>query len=543
MCDAGKVSTSLADESVDEPGRAFKKEPAGSGGRWEKGSRFQETPQLDAGEERSVLHRTMRGGASFFLANMLKRGSGFIFVVIASRLLGPTGFGLLTLGLSVSQLVIRFALFGLTNTAQRFLAGDFSDEQRRMLQAVLAVGGASSVVFTVATFVITPWIAYTFFGEPRLLIPLRVLTLSIGLGSTFFVLRAVLQAQEALRSIIWSDAVLGAGKAVLVGVALLIFGYTPVTAAGGVVAAYAASVVVVARLLYARFDARWAWPQVSRRALVRVVRFSGPMIFVGLGYFVAEQADRLMLGIFGAPSDVGRYTVASTLTLMLVVLMASLGSIFMPIASSAYRKRDMGTIYTSYRFVGRLAGGVSTLALLTFVALGTSLLGIFGGEYAATETYHALLILCVLQVVANGLGPTDYFLQMTDSHRAEAVNAVLFVVLNVILNAVLIPAYGLVGAALATAVSGLLRNVLQVVEIVWWYDFWPFTLWDGMRLAFALGGGGVAWAFGPGTVGGGIAAAGWAVGFLGLTWWRTPDAERILLQRMVRRVWPTTKAR
>jgi Na+-driven multidrug efflux pump len=46
-------------------------------------------------------------------------------------------------------------------------------------------------------------------------------------------------------------------------------------------------------------------------------------------------------------------------------------------------------------------------------------------------------------------------------------------VANVTLNYVLITEYGVIGTAVATLLSGLLRNAIQVCEIAYWYDITP----------------------------------------------------------------------
>jgi O-antigen/teichoic acid export membrane protein len=68
------------------------------------------------------------GGAGFFTANVINRGFGFAFVVVASRLLGSTEFGILALGLSVMGVVRKVAAFGLPQTIQRFMSGGRGSE-------------------------------------------------------------------------------------------------------------------------------------------------------------------------------------------------------------------------------------------------------------------------------------------------------------------------------------------------------------------------------------------------------------------------------
>ncbi len=86
-----------------------------------------------------------------------------------------------------------------------------------------------------------------------------------------------------------------------------------------------------------------------------------------------------------------------------------------------------------------------------------------------------LLILSALYFIGTWVGPTGALLQMTYGHRVELLNTILFVVANIGLNYILIQYYGILGAAIATFASGLLRNALQVGEIAYWHGFSPFV--------------------------------------------------------------------
>ena len=90
-------------------------------------------------------------------------------------------------------------------------------------------------------------------------------------------------------------------------------------------------------------------------------------------------------------------------------------------------------------------------------------------------TYRVLVVLSGLYFVAAWVGPTGALLQMSDGHRVELVNTIVFIVANVTLNYVLIAAYGVMGAAVATLLSGPLRNAIQVCEIAYRHDITPFT--------------------------------------------------------------------
>jgi O-antigen/teichoic acid export membrane protein len=209
-------------------------------------------------------------------------------------------------------------------------------------------------------------------------------------------------------------------------------------------------------------------------------------VVVGFSYFLAQQADRLMLGWLADTVKVGIYTTTSTLAMVMSALHGALVSIFMPIASEAYREGSKERMSDAYVFISRWMGVVNGLALLAFAGGGLWILHIFGPEYATDTTYLVLVILSTLYFVGTWVGPTGALLQMSDGHRIEFINTIIFVVTNIGLNYVLIIEYGVIGAALATLGSGVLRNAIQLIEIGVWYGVTPIRGRNIVDLAATL---------------------------------------------------------
>jgi O-antigen/teichoic acid export membrane protein len=174
--------------------------------------------------------------------------------------------------------------------------------------------------------------------------------------------------------------------------------------------------------------------------------------------------------------------------MVMSTLHGALVSIFMPIASQAYRNDRKEEMRKAYLFVSKWVGAVNGVAFLALAGGGVWILEIFGPEYANTTTYHVLLVLSALYFVGTWVGPTGALLQMTDGHRVELFNTSIFVVANIGLNYILIQYYGILGAAVATFGSGVLRNALQVGEIAYWHRFSPFVQKNVAILGFTITG-------------------------------------------------------
>ncbi len=109
----------------------------------------------------------------------------------------------------------------------------------------------------------------------------------------------------------------------------------------------------------------------------------------------------------------------------------------------------------------RAATLVAAPAILTFLLFPGPILGIFGPRFRAATP--VLMILTGAQMTDVLCGPVGMLLIMTGHERISARIVGIAMVLNVVLNTALIPTFGPVGAAIATAASIIFRNVGMVV--------------------------------------------------------------------------------
>ena len=87
----------------------------------------------------------------------------------------------------------------------------------------------------------------------------------------------------------------------------------------------------------------------------------------------------------------------------------------------------------------------------------------FGKEYLSGQ--KSLLILMIGQFFSSMAGSVGYILQMTGRQSIFQNIILISTFINIILNFILIPRYGLIGAAFASMVSIILWNLLSIIYI------------------------------------------------------------------------------
>jgi O-antigen/teichoic acid export membrane protein len=170
-----------------------------------------------------------------------------------------------------------------------------------------------------------------------------------------------------------------------------------------------------------------------------------------------------MLGYFRAPAEVGIYAISWRLSLIVSIPLAAFGNIFSPMAAEYVGRDDNHSLQSLLQTVNRWVLAVS-LPLAVILALFTAeILSIFGKEFRGGTFVLQLLVLG--QLVNAASGPCGNVLTMKGWTWLNLINSLILATFNCILNLMMIPTHGLLGAALATAFSLGLVNIMRCVEV------------------------------------------------------------------------------
>jgi len=177
-----------------------------------------------------------------------------------------------------------------------------------------------------------------------------------------------------------------------------------------------------------------------------------PIFLVESFFFLLTNADVLMVGFFMQPDDVAVYfATVKTLALVHFVYFAVKAGVAQRYAAYTHGQPEKLAAFAretvAWTFWPSLA--MAVLVLL----LGELMLALFGPEFVAG--YPLLFLLCIGVVARSAVGPCESLLTMTGNQNVCAFVYALTLALNIVLSIVLIPLFGLWGAAIATAVSML----------------------------------------------------------------------------------------
>lgn len=180
----------------------------------------------------------------------------------------------------------------------------------------------------------------------------------------------------------------------------------------------------------------------------------------------------LVLGVFATTSAVGVFNAAARTAALAALVLYAFNGILSPMISSLYARGKLEELGRLYQDVSRWVFTGGFAVFLVTVVLGRDLMAVFGQEFVAG--WAVLVILAGGELFNSAVGPTQRVLSMTRHQKVLMFATAGSAAICVGANLALVPAYGILGAAVATALATALANVVTVRYVRRLLGVWPF---------------------------------------------------------------------
>ena len=425
----------------------------------------------DSTTRRSSLATIVRGGSLYTVGKVVSDVGEFILHLLVSRWLGAGLYGLFAYGKTLAFTALLLTNLGSDKSIVRYLPQYEDDPDRRRFLLALAwltsIGGG--LVVAGGLFVLAPTVNALTLDDPRFVGVLRLFAVVLFFDTAANLLYATFRALEIIEYEVLSKRLFKPVMRVFcVGGALIggasVFGVVAAMLVAGVLTLGLAAFLFLTRT---EIRPQLRSPAATRKTVRSYYNYSLPLTAKEAGTVMQGRLDVLLVGVFLSATAVGVYNVAVLLAGVLYVPLLAANQLFAPVASRLYSRGNRVDLVTIY---GAVTRWILTISLLLAVLIGVfrvELLGLFGPEF--TGGAIVLLVVLVGQLCNAATGPSGYLLMMTDHQYVVMVNEWVFGVLNLILTVVFIQAFGLVGAAIASAGVLAVRNVTKLAE-VWYFE-------------------------------------------------------------------------
>ena len=405
---------------------------------------------------------------ALFAAQSVAVMAGLVSTAFLARTLEPAAYGILGFGTAVISYFGLLTVLGTDFYAMREIARD-PDRARPLVAQIL---GLRLVLVALASILFL--LVLSRIDQPELVKTVMVVQ-GAGLFVTALTLDFIFQGLQRMRVIAFRQA----GAAVLVLIAVVVLVRSPddiVLAAGIPVAMIAVTVIWLAILTHRRivplgidFDPA-AWRPILRASL--------PIVIAGVMGTIFLNIDIVMLGFLADPHDVGLYVGVSRIFVIALMMGGLIGSAFSPALAAAWPKRDeMRTRYRNFMAAVMFVG--APVAALGIAFPGDIIAIVFGSKFVAAQ--GALIVLMIAVIFGHGCIASASALINWNDQTAQMIVYMAGAALNVVLNLVLIPRYGIDGAAMATLAAQLLILAGLMGRV--WFKFHQIAISAGLSLA------------------------------------------------------------
>jgi O-antigen/teichoic acid export membrane protein len=402
---------------------------------------------------------------SSMIVKMTGMFAAFLISVILGRTIGPEGLGIINLSTKIVAFVLIFIMLGMDTVVRKEVAIAFERKDWQHVgntiftstRIILPIAIGISIVL----IMMASWLSENAFKEPKLYLPLlafSVLLIPQAISRIFesglIGYRKIWQSNLLNETLSLIVVALGLGVMFILNVkitipfVLLLYGIGRIT-------------VLISVLVYWYLIFQFRGKRIKKTK--SMLRVGLPLLIVSSTALIASSADTVMLGLLSNSREIGFYSVAAKLgTLTSFFHLISISSLTPKIAS-LFHENKLKELETMVQQVTKGLGAIGVLSVLIYFFLGNQILSLWGTEFK--EAYWILIIIAFGQLVNLGTGATGMILQMTNNERALGYLTLSTAILNVSLNYVLVPLYGGLGASIATAMTLILQNVIQIILV------------------------------------------------------------------------------
>lgn len=408
-----------------------------------------------------------RGSIISIVIRIAALGLGFVQAVLTARLLGPEGYGIVAVALSVATILATFATLGFGQLAVREVAR-YSTQQdwpslRGFLRfsAIVVMSGSVVVAAVLAVFVLgTELVADQYklaVGIASLLIfPLAMLAHMRGVLQGFGRVCAAQFPGDLLRPI------------VLVGCLGFLFLYRkPVTPTDYIIIYLSSAFIAFIFskiILYYTVNTVAIDKSHKRINEPRVwLRSAAPFFFIFAIGVIGTEANTLLLGFLAGPAEAGLFQPVARLTPIMIIVNEALAMPLAPRLAALWEQRNLKSIRNLYRIATPFGTLGTVMIVVALVGFSPSIFSAFGRDFLVNT--HLLLWIGLAQIVSAGTGAAAQLLAMAGAMRLRMLAQIFTLVVQLGLGALLIGPFGAEGAAMA----------LVGAILVWGFAHWLFV--------------------------------------------------------------------
>lgn len=433
--------------------------------------------------EKSLTTIIAGAGVIFFgmiIANLL----GLLNQALLGRFLGPEKYGLFNLGFSIILIFSTFAIFGLGAALSQFIPAkikkDRKDKVNDAIRFSFRFNFIMGIFLSIILFLLSNIIANKVFHNNDLDLVIKFFSMALPFTAFYRTAGGLPRGfKKPSYKVLTEDILMNILKISIFGI-LIFFGYRLF----GAIIAYLCS-VIFATVIYLWLTYYKFLPSLGSSFSINKQKYNSvkkelfsltlPLFLTGFTYLFLTHTDRILIGFYMSSQEVGIYVAAFSIAGLTISIALAFSFLFLPVISEYFAENDINSMKKIFSSITKWIFLLTFPIVIYFVLYSKDIIRIIYGDPFVIGS--SVLIILSLGIAFFALtGMSGNILIAITKTKLNLISEIIGAISNVILNIILIPQYGIIGAAIGTSLSLSLRNISSLAFVYKELKIHPYNI-------------------------------------------------------------------
>ena len=420
----------------------------------------------------NYLKLLVKSSFIIFIGIFISKILAYFYRIVIAREFGPEIYGIFSLAIMIMAWFITIFSLGIIDGIIRFISIYRGKNEKDKIKYLVKLSSTflliSGIIAGLIMYFSASYISINLFHNENLISFIKWLGifLPVYLFASFFL--SVLQAYEKITWYSFIRNILDNGIKLL---AIIIFIWIGFNSKNAVIYSYILG--FVSMFLLSFYLCTYKIPELFKKYKLKsedknIIRkdlfsYSWPLVFSGMIATILTQIDSFAIGYYNNAAQVGIYNTAVPIASLLGVIPSLLIPLFFPIITKEFSRNNKELIKGLTKQFGKWVFIFNLPFFIIMIFFPGAIINLFfGPSYIAAE--NSLRLLSIGFLFYSIFIISENTLSMAGKTKIILLDITIASILNLVLNIIFVPKYGINGAALATMISYIVWGLLSFFQ-------------------------------------------------------------------------------
>ena len=409
------------------------------------------------------MREIFRGSFIIFIFKVLGAFSLFLTYIMIPRYYGVENFGIFNLTFALIMVATVISRVGLDTYVVRVISTlKEKKEISLFLKSVLKILFITSLLVSLFILLLSPLLNKYLFKSIEATPYLTLLAIMVLPYTLFNVLVEIFRALDDIKIYSFFRNLSQNGSIALLLAISIFFSldWNPVYILFSAITIITLSLIIS---LYKFLKRNNISIEIKGEYKEKILKHSYPMFLTASVMFLMGYVDSFMISYYLDEYQVGIYGACISLSMIITFIPMAIGGYISPKVAQAYSNKEREEVKSLFKDSVKLIAITTIPIFVAIVYFSDFFLGLFGQEF--TVATMTLMIVSIGYLSESLCGPVGFILNMTDNQHIFMKILLISLFINVLFNALLIPIYGINGAAIALMLSMLFWTLSSLIVL------------------------------------------------------------------------------